>query len=100
MQLLVASIPTVFDKLRENCPGLWHFMGLNPLSIRGSKSGKSGFSLKCMALRRFINFGVNNFLIIKSITIARSNMIANIPTVLDKLRVLKTKSIVYIVFFS
>ena len=31
---LVANIPTVLDKLREPGPGLWHFMGLNPPSIR------------------------------------------------------------------
>jgi len=30
----VANIPTVLDKLREPGPGLWHFMGLNPPSIR------------------------------------------------------------------
>jgi len=31
---LVANIPTVLDKLREPGAGLWHFMGLNPPSIR------------------------------------------------------------------
>jgi hypothetical protein len=31
---LVANIPTVLNKLREPDPGLWHFMGLNPPSIR------------------------------------------------------------------
>lgn len=31
---LVANISTVLDNLREPGPGLWHFMGLNPPSIR------------------------------------------------------------------
>lgn len=31
---LVANIPLVLDSLRKRAPGVWHFMGLNPPSIR------------------------------------------------------------------
>jgi len=31
---LVANIPVIFSSFREPGPGLWHFMGLNPPSVR------------------------------------------------------------------